>query len=191
MGILASVKAKRHLARLRDDLKRNPSPTTVGELARYYIQLGQDEAAYHLVKESLEQYKDSEILKNLWKYVRKSRVDDKSRDAIRALEEDPAPESFVTVIRSFREVEDLELLVLGGYDHAVPRGGGAGCWESAHALYLDYAHPAGAEGLQLWVGAQCRYVEAGLSGRLEDSLALLELHLFAVDGYHWPPPVVL
>jgi tetratricopeptide (TPR) repeat protein len=105
---LSSVKAKRQLSRLKDDVKRNPSPTTVGALAQYFIQIGDNDAAYGLVEKGLKQYQDSEILKRIWSYVRKSKVDDKSRDAIKALDEKPTPEGFVTVIRSFRDVDDIE-----------------------------------------------------------------------------------
>lgn len=108
MGIFSNVKAKLKLAKLKEQVDKDPTPTTIGELARYYIHEGDNDAAYALMERSIQSFPDSENLKNLWSYIRKSRSSGKVRSALETLENDPSPESYIAVIDTYRMMGDMD-----------------------------------------------------------------------------------
>src|SRR5580765_4778136 len=68
-------------------------------------------------------------------------------------------------------------------DHAVGRGERAAGLELGHALHLDEAHAARADGgPEPWLVAEDRDLDPGLERRLDEAGALGDLHLAAVDG---------
>jgi tetratricopeptide (TPR) repeat protein len=95
------------LAKLKERADRDPTPANIGELARHYIQYGDNDAAYDLLEANLKRYPDSEILKGIWNYVSKSKVSGKIRTALDALQEEPTPERYMNIIGIYRSQRDF------------------------------------------------------------------------------------
>jgi tetratricopeptide (TPR) repeat protein len=108
LGILANVKYRIQLAKLKGRIDKDPSPAAIGDLVRYYINAGDIKSAYRLVKKGLQDFPDSEILKGYWNYVRKTKVSEKVRDTLAALEQEPTPEGYITVVNAYRSMKDTD-----------------------------------------------------------------------------------
>jgi len=108
LGIISNMKAGIKLAKLKKQVSKEATPATIGELARYYIHSGDNSSAYLLINKGLKLFPDSEILMSFWNYLKKSQDSGKIRSAIEALDNDPAPENFITVIDAYRGIKDLD-----------------------------------------------------------------------------------
>lgn len=108
MGILTTVKSRMKLARLREALERDPSPSAVAELARFHIQLGDEDSARNVVTQGLSRFPRSEILKPVMNFLVKERCRSELGETLRHLEEDPEEEGFRRVVEAYREMGDLD-----------------------------------------------------------------------------------
>lgn len=95
------------MAKLKERAERDPTPANIGELARHYIQNGDNDSAYDLLETNLKKYPDSEILKGIWNYVSKSKVSGKVRTALEALSSEPTPERYLELIGIYRSQRDI------------------------------------------------------------------------------------
>jgi predicted regulator of Ras-like GTPase activity (Roadblock/LC7/MglB family) len=106
LSIFSNVKTKWKIAKLKDRVKSDPSPAAVGELAQFYIQCGDNDSAYDLVALQMKEFPDSEVLKGIWNYLIKLKVGGKIRKTLKALEELPTPENFISIIETYRQHND-------------------------------------------------------------------------------------
>ncbi|MBU0754931.1 MAG: hypothetical protein KJ645_07305 [Planctomycetes bacterium] len=107
MSLLKNVKSKWKIAKLKERVEQESSPSSVGELARFYIQCGDEDAAYALITEYSKIYPESEILKQLRNYLVKRKVNDKVRETLLALQKESNPESYLSIIETYRQHHDL------------------------------------------------------------------------------------
>lgn len=107
MSLLNNVKSKWKISKLKERVEQEPSPGSIGELARFYIQCGDEDAAYALVTEHAGDYPESEILKQLRNYLVKRKVNDKVKEAVQTLQEGSNPESYLSIIETYRQHHDL------------------------------------------------------------------------------------
>jgi predicted regulator of Ras-like GTPase activity (Roadblock/LC7/MglB family) len=106
LSIFSNVKTKWKIAKLKDRVKSDPSPAAVGELAQFYIQCGDNDSAYDLVALQMKEFPDSEVLKGIWNYLIKRKVGGKIRKTLKALEEMPTPENYISIIETYRQHND-------------------------------------------------------------------------------------
>lgn len=106
MSILTNVKSKLKIAQLKKQLAQDPSSAAVEELARFYIQCGDENAAYNLVVRHENMIQDSEALERVWNYLLKRRVNSKVKDALQELESSPGPSAFRLVIETYGKHQD-------------------------------------------------------------------------------------
>lgn len=127
LGIISSVVVKRKIAKFKEAIKENPSPTTIGELARFYIQSGDNESAFHLIEASIKDFPDSELINELWNYLSKHKVSGVLRDMLQALDENPRPDHFEAVIGIYHEQNNISAATEYSrrYIHAFPEHAGA------------------------------------------------------------------
>lgn len=111
MALVERLKRWRDVARLRKQVRANPSPTTYAELAERLVALGEPDEAVGVADEGLSLYPHADRLAHVRLFVKKSRLTGQIRKLREDLQRRPTPLAFAQLAQLYRE--------LGSHDEAL------------------------------------------------------------------------
>lgn len=111
MALVERLKRWRDIARLRRQVRANPSPTTYAELAERLVALGEEDDAVGVADEGLERYPHADRLAHVRLFVKKGRLTGQIRKLREDLQRRPTPLAFAQLAQLYRE--------LGSHDEAL------------------------------------------------------------------------
>jgi tetratricopeptide (TPR) repeat protein len=111
MALVERLKRWRDVARLRKQVRANPSPTTYAELAERFVALSEPDEAVLVADEGLSLYPHADRLAHVRLFVKKSRLTGQIRKLREDLQRRPTPLAFSQLAQLYRE--------LGSHDEAL------------------------------------------------------------------------
>lgn len=111
MAIVERLKRWRDVARLRRQVRANPSPTTYAELAERLVALDEHDEAVSVADEGLSLYPHADRLSHVRLFVKKSRMTGQIRKLREDIQRRPTPLAFAQLAQLYRE--------LGSHDEAL------------------------------------------------------------------------
>ena len=108
MKLIRKLKIWKELRRLEARVRENPVPATYVDLGQVYINLGMNDRTLQLAEEGLALFPQSEELKNLRRFAKKSRHNARIKDLRERIERGPQPRLFRELASIYLEQGDLE-----------------------------------------------------------------------------------
>lgn len=107
MNLIQRIKFWRELKRLETRARETPAPTTFVDLAQVYINLGQIERTVQIAEEGLALFPNSEELRKLRRFAKKSQLNDQIKQLRVAINKAATPELYRDLAGCYLELGDL------------------------------------------------------------------------------------
>ena len=107
MNLIQRIKFWRELKRLESRARETPSPSTFVDLGQVYINLGMLDRTVKIAEDGLALFPNSEELRKLRKFAKKSQLNDRIKALRGQLNRNPLPEHYKELAACFLELGDF------------------------------------------------------------------------------------